>query len=91
MTGGAVRWSSILPPLMMGVAFIIVSMGLGGVFARVVLPHDALPPRQVQRQICDRVVSDLLTARDLVEVQRAGILVRELNCSVMRRMSQDAS
>jgi hypothetical protein len=71
---------------MMGMAFVAVSIGLGVVFAPVVLPDGALPPRQMQGRICDRVVSDRLTARDLVEVQRGGILVRELDCSVMPHM-----
>jgi hypothetical protein len=42
---------------MMGMAFVAVSIGLGVVFARVVLPDDALPLRQMQRQIYDRVIS----------------------------------
>jgi hypothetical protein len=71
---------------MMGMAFVAVSIVLGVVFARLVLPDDALPPRQMQRQICDPVVSDSLIARDLVEVQRAGILVRELDSSVVPHM-----
>jgi hypothetical protein len=62
---------------MMGMAFVAVSIGLGVVFAGVVLSDEPQPPRQMQRQICDPMVVDFLTARDLVEVQRAGILVRE--------------
>jgi hypothetical protein len=42
---------------MKGMAFAAVSIGLRVVFARVMLPDDTLPPRQMQRQICDPVVS----------------------------------
>ena len=35
---------------------------------------------------CDREVGVLLTARDPIELQRAGILVRELNCDVVHRL-----
>ena len=44
MVSVATRWSAILPLLLMGLAFVIISMGLGIVFAVVVLPDDdALP------------------------------------------------
>jgi hypothetical protein len=43
-------------------------------------------PSQKAHAVCDRVVSELLNSRDLVEVERAGILVRQLNCDVARHL-----
>ena len=45
-------------------------------------------PSGPAKRACDREVGALLTSHDLVEVQRAGILVRELNCDVVHRLAQ---
>lgn len=44
-----------------------------------------LPDDGKDVQVCDAVVQTLLTTRDPIELQRAGILVDNLNCSVSRR------
>lgn len=44
-------------------------------------PHEA-----EERALCDRSVNALLTSPDLVEVTRAGIIVRTLNCGIGRRL-----
>ena len=38
------------------------------------------------RRACDRAVEALLTSRDPVELQRSGILIHELDCSISRRL-----
>lgn len=48
--------------------------------------HTPLPDPALVRT-CDREVGLLLTSQALVEVQRAGILVRALGCDVVHRMS----
>jgi hypothetical protein len=53
--------------------------------AGVVLSLFALSPSTRERQVCDALVQTLLTTRDTIELQRTGILVRELNCDVSRR------
>jgi hypothetical protein len=45
----------------------------------------ALSPSAKDRQVCDALVQTLLTTRDAIELQRTGILVREINCDVRRR------
>ena len=45
-------------------------------------------PSIERRKACDQAVDALLNSRDLVEVQRAGILIDQLNCSVARRLPQ---
>jgi hypothetical protein len=39
-----------------------------------------------ERAKCDEAVEALLTSKELVEVTRAGFLIRQLNCSVGRRL-----
>jgi hypothetical protein len=40
----------------------------------------------VERKLCDRAVDELLNSKDLVEVTRAGIVIQEIPCSIMRRL-----
>ena len=49
---------------------------------------DTSPSVIERRKACDQAVDALLNSRDLVEVQRAGILIDQLNCSVARRLPQ---
>lgn len=46
------------------------------------------PPsyRAEERALCDRAVSALVSSPDLVEVTRAGIIVRQLRCGIGRRL-----
>ncbi len=41
------------------------------------------------RRARDRAVDTLLTSRDPVELQRNGILIRALDCSVSRRLPRE--
>lgn len=41
---------------------------------------------QKRRALCDRAVAALLNSADLVEVTRAGIIIRRLDCSIGRRL-----
>jgi hypothetical protein len=72
------RWPTweIWLPMVFGFAF-----GVGVVLAA----YFALSPSTKARQVCDALVQTLLTTRDTIELQRTGILVRELNCDVSRR------
>jgi hypothetical protein len=45
-----------------------------------------LPNEDAARRTCDEAVHNLLTTTDMVELQRAQILVRRLNCGVRRRL-----
>lgn len=63
------------------VAIAVVGSGLG-YLALSPWPHEA-----EERALCDRAVNALLTSPDLVEVTRAGIIVRRLNCGIQRRLT----
>ncbi|WP_200305382.1 hypothetical protein [Paracraurococcus ruber] len=69
--------------------------GIGTYFAADLMVPALDDPRNVppsiveRRQICDRVVDALLNTRDLIELQRSGILVRQLECDVARRMPRE--
>ena len=41
------------------------------------------------RRLCDQTVASLLHSKDLVEVQRAGIIIREIPCSIGWRIRDD--
>ena len=41
------------------------------------------------RKACDRAVETLLTSRDPIELQRSGILIHELDCSISRRLPKE--
>ena len=51
-----------------------------------IIPDDTSPAYSERVKACDRAVDTLLNSRDLVEVQRAGILIDNLDCSVARRL-----
>jgi hypothetical protein len=42
-----------------------------------------------EHKLCDQAVAALLHSKDLVEVQRAGIIIREIPCGVGRRLTED--
>ena len=44
------------------------------------------PSETAARIKCDEVVNTLFTSRDPVEIQRAGILVDKLQCSIRQRL-----
>ena len=39
--------------------------------------------------LCDRAVATMLESHDLVELQRADMLIRHLNCAVRRRLPRE--
>ena len=45
-----------------------------------------IPDQTKERALCDRAVTALLHSNDLVEVTRAGIIIRQLNCDIGRRL-----
>lgn len=49
-----------------------------------------IEPTPAQRAACNRVVQTLLTTHDPIEIQRAGILVRQMNCDIVSRMPPPA-
>ena len=77
-TAASSRWPTrqIWLPMVFGFTF-----GVGVVSATLF----ALSPSAKDRQVCDALVQTLLTTRDTIELQRTGILVRELNCDVSSR------
>jgi hypothetical protein len=49
-------------------------------------------PSRAEVEACDRVVATLLSTRDPIELQRAGILVQGIRCNIGRRLvTQSAS
>lgn len=44
---------------------------------------------RAERKLCDQAVEALLHSKDLVEVQRAGIIIREVNCGIGRRLTEN--
>ena len=43
-------------------------------------------PVTEQSKVCDRAIDMLFNSRDLIEVQRAGILIDNIGCSVSKRL-----
>jgi hypothetical protein len=76
------RWPLRAGPLLFFAAMVFA----GGVFTWLV--WDSLSDGQLakRRALCDQSVSALLTSTDLIEVQRAGFLVRQFDCSITRRL-----
>jgi hypothetical protein len=73
-------WAPFILPLLFAVA------GAGGVALTWAVPGGA---SDAERRLCDRAVDALLHSKDLVEVERAGIIIREVNCGIGRRLSED--
>jgi hypothetical protein len=47
------------------------------------------PSDRAERRLCDRAVDALLHSKDLVEVERAGIIIREVSCGIGRRLTEN--
>jgi hypothetical protein len=47
----------------------------------VAFPHDTAESR-----LCDQAVEALLHSHELIEVERAGIIIHEVNCGIGRRL-----
>jgi len=66
-----------------------VLLAVVGGAASVVVLAMPFPADRAEHRLCDRAVDALLHSKDLVEVQRAGIIIREVNCGIWRRLVED--
>lgn len=64
---------------------VCIAAGIGLVFAVDSFMENS-PSGQRGRAACDRYAQVLLHSTDLVEITRAGIIVREMSCSLRRRL-----
>jgi hypothetical protein len=64
--------------------FVIAAGMLTGVSVWSIVGSVSTNPSRIQA--CDQAVSALLESREAVELQRAEILIRELNCKVSRHL-----
>ena len=62
---------------------------IGGAAASALVLAMPFPGEHAERRLCDRAVDTLLHSKDLVEVQRAGIIIREVNCGIGRRLVEN--
>ena len=46
------------------------------------------PSDDAARRLCDQAVAALVRSKDSVEVERAGIIIHELNCEISRRLTE---
>ena len=60
----------------------VISAGVAVSIALMPFPHQA-----AERRLCDQAVDALVHSKDLVEVERAGIIIRELDCAIGRRLN----
>lgn len=67
--------------------FVAPLLAAGGVI--ILIELFAFPNDAAERALCDQAVPALLHSKDLVEVQRAGIIIHELNCAIGRRLKED--
>ncbi len=67
------------------IAFVLLLAAI--VFCILAIPIG--PDLAAARKACDRAVDMLLTSQDPVELQRSGILIRALDCSVSRRLPRE--
>lgn len=50
------------------------------------IPTVGQPNPDPEVRLCDKAVEALLHSKDLVEVTRAGIIIRQVNCDIGRRL-----
>jgi hypothetical protein len=67
-----------------GLGIIAVSLLIGFMLVLVMPPIDNTWDKKVA--LCDQAVTALLYSKDLVEITRAGIIVRYLECSISKRL-----
>jgi hypothetical protein len=67
---------------------LVVGLGAAAVLG-IGLGFWAWSPSTNLSEVCDRVVNQLFTTDDPIELQRAAIIIHELDCSVRRRIPAD--
>ena len=67
-------------------AIVVFGFAISSYIFGAVLPGELGTDLIAARKACDRAVEVLLTSRDPIELQRSGILIHELNCSISRRL-----
>lgn len=73
-------WAPFVVPLLFGAA-----MGAGMLGAGMLIRG----PTDAEHKLCDQAVTALLHSKDLVEVQRAGIVIRQVNCGIPNRWAAE--
>jgi hypothetical protein len=79
VTKGRVSMHWLIFPTIMGA---VTAAGI----APILIPSRGYTEKE---QACDRVVATLLNSKELVEVQRAGILMREIGCYMGNRLPKE--
>jgi hypothetical protein len=72
------------PWLLVSLLFGAALLGAGALFGLLLDGKD-----DAEHKLCDQAVAALLHSKDLVEVQRAGIIIREIPCGIGRRLTED--
>lgn len=66
---------------------LFIGVAAGAAFWLIIIVD--FPGDREEHALCDRAIDALVHSNDLVEVTRAGIIIRELNCSIGRRLRHD--
>ena len=69
-----------------GGATVVALMPFGGLKSVVTGEVDAVAVDAAEHKLCDQAVDALLYSRDLVQLQRAEFIIREVNCAIGRRL-----
>lgn len=69
----------------------LIGLAVVSVVGLAVLSVLTLPGLGHSRAICDSAVATLMSTHDLVELQRAAVLIHELDCDISRRVPQEAN
>lgn len=71
----------------------IATLVVGGIWVAMLVSFvfDDRPTGQMlaQRMVCDKAMEAVMTSRDLVEIERGGVLLIAIGCDVRRRIGPD--
>jgi len=87
--GPTLRFAKAIGLVLAPTAIVVFGFTISSCMFSAVLPVELGTNLAAARKACDRAVETLLASRDPIELQRSGILIHELDCSVSRRLPKE--
>ena len=87
--GPTLKYAKAIGLVLAPTAIVVFGFTISSYIFGAVLPVELGTDLAAARKACDRAVEMLLTSRDPIELQRSGILIHELDCSISRRLPKE--
>ena len=87
--GPTLKYAKTIGVVLAPSAILVFGFTISSYIFSAILPGELGTGLAAARKACDRAVEILLTSRNPIELQRSGILIHELDCSISRRLPKE--